>query len=436
MQANLETLGQLERRLSVAVPMAEIDSEIESRLKKLTRSVKMHGFRPGKVPLKVVEQQYGPQVRQEVLGDTVEKSFGEAVRQQKLKVAGYPKFEAKPLEAGASAFEYSATFEVYPEIRVGDLSQVTLTRPQLEVGEAEVDKTLEVIRKQRATYEPVDRGAEPGDRLNIDYRGTIDGTDFEGGTAQGHNVTLGEGRLLPDFDAQLKGMASGDARTFDVRFPDDYHGKDVAGKTARFDVAVKAVAAPRLPELNADFARQLGVGDGDLGKMRAEVKANLEREVKLRLKNRVKEQVMQALLQVTQFDAPKSLVDLEVQRLQSRMRQELAASGLPVKNETPMPREVFEQQAERNVRLGLILGELVRAQNLQPRPEQVRAVVEEQAQSYERPAEVVKWFYQSPERLRDIEAAVMEDNVVEWALKTARNEDKAMAFDELMGTRQ
>lgn len=436
MQANLETLGQLERRLSVAVPMAEIDSEIESRLKKLTRSVKMHGFRPGKVPLRVVAQQYGPQVRQEVLGDTVEKSFGEAVRQQKLKVAGYPKFEAKPLEAGASAFEYSATFEVYPEIRVGDLSQVTLTRPQLEVGEAEVDKTLEVMRKQRATYEPVERGAEPGDRLTIDYRGTIDGADFEGGTAQGHNVTLGEGRLLPDFDAQLKGMASGDARTFDVRFPDDYHGKDVAGKTARFEVTVKAVAAPRLPELNADFARQLGVGDGDLGKMRAEVKANLEREVKLRLKNRVKEQVMQALLQVTQFEAPKSLVDLEVQRLQSRMRQELTASGLPVKNETPMPREVFEQQAERNVRLGLILGELVRAQNLQPRPEQVRAVVAEQAQSYERPAEVVKWFYQSPERLRDIEAAVMEDNVVEWALKTARHEDKAMAFDELMGARQ
>ena len=436
MQANLETLGQLERRLSVAVPIAEIDSEIESRLKKLTRSVKMHGFRPGKVPLKVVAQQYGPQVRQEVLGDTVEKSFGEAVRQQKLKVAGYPKFEAKPLEAGASAFEYSATFEVYPEIRVGDLSQVTLTRPQLEVGEAEVDKTLEVMRKQRATYEPVERGAEPGDRLTIDYRGTVDGADFEGGTAQGHNVILGEGRLLPDFDAQLKGMASGDARTFDVRFPDDYHGKDVAGKTARFEVTVKVVAAPRLPELNADFARQLGVADGDLDKMRAEVKANLEREVKLRLKNRVKEQVMQALLQVTQFDAPKSLVDLEVQRLQSRMRQELAASGLPVKNETPMPREVFEQQAERNVRLGLILGDLVRAQNLQPRPEQVRAVVEEQAQSYERPAEVVKWFYQSPERLRDIEAAVMEDNVVEWALKTARNEDKAMAFDELMGARQ
>lgn len=436
MQANLETLGQLERRLSVAVPIAEIDSEVESRLKKLTRSVRLPGFRPGKVPYKVVAQQYGPQVRQEVLGDTVEKSFDEAVRQQKIKVAGYPRFEAKPLEVGASAFEYSAIFEVYPEVVVGDLAQVTIAQPKLDVGEAEVDKTLEVMRKQRATYEPVARGAETGDQLKMDYRGTIDNAEFQGGSAQDHTVILGEGRLLADFEAQLSGMKSGDAKAFDVRFPDDYHGKDVAGKTARFEVTVKEVAAPRLPALDADFARQLGVADGDLGKMRAEVKANLEREVKQRLKNRVKEQVLQALQNVTQFEAPKSLVELEVERLQNRMRQELAASGIPVKGDTPLPREMFEQQAERNVRLGLILGEVVRTHSLQPKPEQVRAVVDEQAQSYERPAEVVKWFYQSPERLREIEAAVMEDNVVAWALKAARTEEKAMAFDELMGARQ
>lgn len=433
MQANLETLGRLERRLSVAVPITEIDSEIETRLKKLVRSVKMHGFRPGKVPLKVVAQQYGPQVRQEVLGDAVERSFGEAVRQQKLRVAGYPRFEAKPLEEGASAFEYSATFEVYPEVALGDLTQATVTRPRLEIGEPQIDKTLEVMRKQRATYEPADRVAQAGDRLTIDYRGTIDGAEFEGGTAQGHTVVLGEGRLLPDFEHQLAGMKGGESNTFDVRFPDDYHGKDVAGKTARFEVTVKEVAAPRLPELDREFARSLGIADGDLGKMRAEVKANLEREVRLRLKNRVKEQVMQALLDVTRIEAPKSLVDLEVQRLQQRMRQELSASGVQVKDEMPMPRDVFEKQAERSVRLGLILAEVVRSQQLQAKPEQVRAVVEEQAQSYERPAEVVKWFYQSPERLREIESAVMEDNVVEWALKTARTEDKAIEFDELMG---
>lgn len=433
MQANLETLERLERRLSVAVPIAEIDSEIETRLKKLTRSVKLHGFRPGKVPFKVVAQQFGPQVRQEVLGDAVEKSFGEAVRQQKLRVAGYPRFEAKPLEDGASAFEYSATFEVYPEVTLGDLAQVTITRPQLEVGDTEVDKTLEVMRKQRTTYEPVDRAAEAGDRLTIDYRGTIEGVEFEGGTAQGHTLVLGEGRLLADFESQLTGMKAGESKAFDVRFPDDYHGKDLAGKTARFEVTVKEVAAPRLPALDAEFARRLGIADGDVAKMRAEVRANLEREVKLRLKNRVKEQVMQALLDVTRIDVPKALVDREVERLQNRMRHELSASGVQVKSDTPMPREVFEKQGDRNVRLGLILAEAVKSHNLQAKPEQVRAVVEEQAQSYERPAEVVKWFYQSPERLREIESVVMEDNVVAWALSAARTEDKTIEFDELMG---
>jgi trigger factor len=436
MQANLETLGQLERRLSVAVPIAEIDSEIETRLRKLSRSVKMHGFRPGKVPLKVVAQQYGPQVRQEVLGDAVEKSFGEAVRQQKLRVAGYPRFEAKPLADGANTFEYSATFEVYPEVALGDLSQVQITKSQLEVGEAEVDKTLDIMRKQRAEYDPVDRAAERGDRLTIDYRGTIDDKEFEGGAAQGQSVVLGEGRLLPDFENQLAGVKKAESKTFDVRFPDDYHGKDVAGKTARFDVTVNEVAVPRLPELNADFARSLGIADGDLQKMRADVRANLEREVRLRLKNRLKEQVMQALLDVNRIEAPKSLVDMEIQRLEQRTRKELTAGGVQVKDDMPMPREVFEKQAERNVRLGLIIAEVVKTGNLHAKPEQVRAVVEEQAQSYERPAEVVKWFYQSPDRLREIESAVMEDNVVAWVVRAAKMEEKAIAFDELMGGRQ
>jgi trigger factor len=436
MQANLETLGQLERRLSVAVPIAEIDSEIENRLRKLSRSVKMHGFRPGKVPLKVVAQQYGPQVRQEVLGDAVEKSFGEAVRQQKLRVAGYPRFEAKPLADGANTFEYSATFEVYPEVALGDLSQVQITKSQLEVGEAEVDKTLDIMRKQRAEYDPVDRAAERGDRLTIDYRGTIDDKEFEGGAAQGQSVVLGEGRLLLDFENQLAGVKKAESKTFDVRFPDDYHGKDVAGKTARFDVTVNEVAVPRLPELNADFARSLGIADGDLQKMRADVRANLEREVRLRLKNRLKEQVMQALLDVNRIEAPKSLVDMEIQRLEQRTRKELTAGGVQVKDDMPMPREVFEKQAERNVRLGLIIAEVVKTGNLHAKPEQVRAVVEEQAQSYERPAEVVKWFYQSPDRLREIESAVMEDNVVAWVVRAAKMEEKAIAFDELMGGRQ
>lgn len=432
MQANLETLGQLERRLSIAVPLAEIDSEVEGRLKRLTRTVKMHGFRPGKVPYKVVVQQYGGQVRQEVLGDALQKSFGEAVRQQNLKVAGYPKFDAKPLADGANQFEYSATFEIYPEVAVGDLSQAVITRPALEVGEVEIDKTIGIMRKQRATYEPVERAAADGDRVTMDYKGTIDGNPFEGGTAENSSIVLGEGRLLPDFEKQLPGMKSGASKTFELRFPDDYHGKEVAGKTATFEVKLTQVAAPKLPEIDAEFAKSLGVADGDLGKMRAEIKANLEREVKTRLNNRVKDQVMQALLDATRIEVPKALVEMEIERLQTQARQDFAARGIPVRDDMPLPAEVFEKQAKRRVNLGLILAEVVRANNLNARPEQVKAVVEEQAQSYEHPQEVVKWYYQSPERLRDIESMVLEENVVVWALNAAKVEDKAIAFDELM----
>lgn len=432
MQANLEKLDQLGRRLDIAVPMAEIDSEVDSRLKRLSRTVKMHGFRPGKVPLKVVAQQYGGQVRQEVLGDALQKSFGEAVSQQNLKVAGYPKFEAKPPADGASQFEYSATFEVYPEIAVGDISKTVLSRPTLEVGDAEIDKTLEIMRKQRVSYVAAERAAADGDRVTLDYRGTMDGKEFDGGAAKAYAVVIGEGRMLPDFETQLVGMKAGESKTFDLRFPDDYHGKDVAGKTAKFEITLSQVAGPVLPQVDAEFAKSLGVTDGDLAKMRSDIKGNLEREVKARLKGRLKEQVMQALLDVTRVDVPKSLVEMEVQRLQDMARQDLAARGIPVRDDMPMPAEVFEKQAQRRVNLGLILAEVVRINNLQAKPEQVRAVVEEQAQSYEHPAEVVKWFYQSPERLRDIESMVLEDNVVAWALSTAKVEDKSVTFDELM----
>ena len=433
MQANLETLGALERKLSVALPLTEIASEVENRLKRLSRTVRMHGFRPGKVPFKVVVQQYGPQVRQEVLGDAMQRSFGEAVRDQNLKVAGYPRFEPQPLSDGEAEFRYSATFEIYPEIAVGDFSGATIERPQLEVSETDVDKTIEIMRKQRARFEPVERGAENEDRVTMDFLGTIDGAEFQGSSAKDQAAVLGAGRLLSDFEGNLVGMKAGETKAFDVRFPDDYHGKEVAGKTARFEVTVKRVDGPRLPEVNADFAKNLGVADGDIAKMRAEVRANLEREVKAKLKMRVRDQVIQALLDSTRFEAPKSLVQMEAQRLQAGARQELAARGIAVTNETPMPTDLFEQQAQRRVSIGLILGELMKAHNLYPRPDQVRGLVEEQAQSYERPQEVVKWFYAEPERLRDIESSVAEENVVNWALGVAKVTDKRVEFDEMMG---
>jgi trigger factor len=435
MQAELERLSALERRLSVRLPASEIATEVETRLKRLSRTVRLHGFRPGKVPLKVVAQQFGPQVRQEVLGDAMQRSFGEAVRQQNLRVAGYPRFEPKPLGEGETEFEYSAVFEVYPDVVVGDLGSVHIERPVLAVGEAEVDKTIEVIRKQRARYEPVERAAREGDRVILDYRGTIGGAEFPGGSASGQSVTIGERRLLPEFEEHLVGAKPGETRTFEVCFPEDYRNAELAGKTARFEVSVKEVAEPRLPPLDAEFAKSLGVADGDLARMRAEVKENLEREVRARLKQRVKDQVMQKLLEVTAVEAPRSLVEIEVQRLRSAMRQDLAARGVQVAADAQLPSELFRAQAERRVKLGLILAELVRTHALQAKPEQVRAAVEEQAQSYERPEEVVKWFYGSPERLREVESMVLEDNVVAWALSVARVTEKAIEFDELMGNR-
>lgn len=433
MQANLETLGSLQRKLNIVVPMAEIDGEIEVRLKRLSRTVKLAGFRPGKVPFKVVAQQFGAQVRQEVLGDTLQKSFGDAVNQQNLRVAGYPKFDALPPVEGAAEFSYSATFEVYPEVVVGDVAQASVKRARLEVTETDVDKTLEVMRKQRVSYEPADRAAADGDRVTMDYVGTIDGVEFAGGKAQDQNIVLGEGRFLPEFEKALPGLKAGDQKSFELKFPDDYAGKEVAGKTAVFAASVKAVASPKLPEIDAEFAKTLGVADGDIVKMRAEIRANLEREVAARTKARTKERVMDALMEVTRIEVPKALVDMEIERLQQMARQDLAARGIPVGDNVPLPAEMFEKNAQRRVTLGLILGEVVRGQGLAAKPEQVKAAVDEQAQSYERPDEVVKWFYSSPERLREVEGMVLEENVVAWVLGKAKVEDEAMSFDELMG---
>jgi trigger factor len=438
MQATIEKVSNLERRLNVALPMQEIETEVESRLKRLARSVKMHGFRPGKVPFRLVQAQYGGKVRQEVLGDALQKSFGEAVRQQNLRVAGYPRFEAKQPdgEGGEPAqVEFSATFEVYPEIAVGDLAGVVVQRPVVEVDDAAVGKTIEVLRKQRVHYHETQRGAQNGDGVTIDYHGTIDGAAFEGGAAQGHATLLGEGRLLPDFEKAILGMLPGDRREFELAFPEDYHGKDVAGKTARFEVTLHSVQEPHLPEVDADFAVALGIADGDVGKLRADVKANVEREVRRRVSARVKDQVMKTLLEQTSIELPKSLVQMEIERLMEGMRRDLTARGMKAED-IPMPGEAFEPEARKRVALGLIIAELVRRENLGAKPEQLKAVVQDYAESYERPEEVVRWYYQSPDRLREVESLVLENNVVEWVLSRARVEDKPMAFDELMGNAQ
>jgi trigger factor len=434
MQANLETLGSLERRLSISLPLDSVNTEIESRLKRLARTVKLHGFRPGKVPLKIVEQQFGGQVRQEVLGDTVQQSFGEAVREKQLRVAGYPRIEVKP-GADAAKLEYTATFEVYPDVALGTVDGAKIDRPVVDIGDAEVDKTLEILRKQRTHFEVTQRAAATGDQVRIDYRGSIGGTPFEGGTAEDQYVQLGGGQLLADFEKNLVGMRQGESKAFDLRFPDDYHGKEVAGKDARFEVTVREVREPRVPALDAEFAKSLGIGDGDLAKMRSEIKGNLEREVKRRATSRVKDQVMKALLDSTKVDVPRALVDMEVERLTQNMRRDLEARGMKAE-QIPMPREAFEPEAVRRVSLGLILAEITSSHKLEARPEQIKAVVNEHAQSYEKPEEVMRWYYQQPERLREIESVVLEDNVVQWVLSKAKVEDKATPFDDLMGNAQ
>jgi len=432
MQSNVETLGLLERRLNVTVPQEKIETEVESRLKRIARTAKIRGFRSGKVPLKIVLQQYGPQVRQEVMGDVLQKSFGEAVLEQKLRVAGYPRFEAKEVTENALQFEFSATFEVYPDVILGDLKSTDIEQPVMQVSPTDVDKAIKIMRKQRTQYNVVERPVLAGDRINIDYHGVIDGVEFDGSSANKFLLNLGEGQFLKDFEEQMIGMSTEQSKTFEVTFPVNYHGKEIAGKTATFEVELNGVEEPKLPELNADFARSLGIAEGGVEKMHGEVQANLEREVSKRIKTRIKENVMRALLDTTTIETPKVLVALELDRLMESTRNDLKERGMKVKD-VPLPPDLFQEQAQRRVNLGLIMAELVKTYDLHAKPEQVRTLVENFAQSYENPGEVVKLHYSSKERLNEAESAVLEDNVVAWVLEKANVVEKVVTFDELMG---
>jgi trigger factor len=431
MAANVENLGTLERRVSMSVPVRDIEKQVDERLRQLARNVKMPGFRPGKVPMKIVAQTYGPQVRNEVLGDAVQKSFSEVVKEANLRVAGYPKIEKKD-GAGAEALEFSATFEIYPEVKPGDLTGTAFEQPKVAVDDAAVARTIEVLRKQRTKFVAADRPAKDGDRLTVDFNGTIDGAPFDGGAAQNFIFALGAGSMLPEFDAAARGTSVGESKRFGLKFPADYHGKDVAGKEAQFEILVKNVDEPRLPEIDAEFAKSLGVADGDVEKMRGEIRANVEREVKKRIEARVKNQAMEALLASTPLEVPRALVEMEAQQLVQRAAQDLQGRGVKPEQLNLNPQQ-FEEAAKRRVALGLIIAELARAENLQPKPGEVRALVEQEAQSYESPAEVVKWFYMQPQRLSEMEAMALEANVVKWVLSKAKVQEREMAFDELMG---
>jgi trigger factor len=430
MQANLEVLEGLARRLDISVPMDQLETEVLNRLKRLARKVKMDGFRPGKAPLAAVARQHGAGVRQEVLGEALQSRFGEAVQAHQLKIAGYPRFEPKTGAGAASEMTFSASFEVYPEVQIGTLSDGKISRPAVELSDADVAKTLEVLQKQRRVFERVERAAAEGDLVRFDYQGTVDGTAFEGGQGEDFAAVIGEGRLLKDFEQSLVGLKAGDSKGFDLTFPADYAARELAGKSAHFEVQLKDVQAPVLPPVDADFAKALGIEDGDVEKLKAEVKANLEREVKRRVQVKLKEQAMELLLQKSTLDLPTSLVAMEADRLLNMTEADMQARGV---QSVKLSADMFTGQAERRVRLGLILAEIVQANKLTAQPEQIRTLIAEQAQSYEDPEQVVQWYYQSPDRMGEIESLALEENVVAWVAGQAQMEDVATSFDDLMG---
>lgn len=431
MEATTAQINELERRVDLSIAIANVEKEMDQRLKRMGKNMKMAGFRPGKVPFSMVRQQYGEQARHEVLSEELDRVFGEAVTAQKMRVAGYPRIEPKVTDS-TTELEFTAIFEVYPEITLGDLASAEVERPVLEVTDAEIDKTLDILRKQRVSYEDTDRAAAKEDRVVIDFLGKKDGIPFQGGEAKDYPFVLGQGMMLPDFENAVEGSKAGESKTFDLAFPADYHAPDLAGQTVQFEITVKQIQAPKLPELDTEFAKGMGIADGDVTKMRTEIEANLKREVKRRIEAKLKDQVMDALIKSTPISIPSALLENEIQRLMQAARQDMEQRGMKIKD-MPIQPEWFADQAKRRVTLGLILAELVKSEKLHATPEQVRAMVEEGAQSYEQPEEVIRWYYAQPQRLQEVEGVAIENNVVDWVLSKAKVTDKAAVFDELMG---
>ncbi len=434
MAVTVETLEKLERKITLSLPLAAVQSEVESRLKRMARTVKMDGFRPGKVPMNVVAQRYGYSVQYEVLNDKVGEAFTLAANEAKLRVAGQPRITEKE-GAPEGEMTFDAVFEVFPEVKIGDLSDVEVEKLATEVTDSAIDRTLDILRKQRRSFSDraADEVATDDDRVTIDFEGKIDGEPFAGGKAEGFQFILGEGRMLEQFEKAVRGMKAGESKTFPLNFPEDYHGKDVAGKEADFLVTLTKIEAQQLPVVDEEFARSLGIADATVEGLRADIRKNLEREVRFRVAARNKQAVMAALEKAVSFDLPKALVENELERLVAGAREDLKQRGIKDADKAPIPTEVFQPQAERRVRLGLTVAELVKAHNLAATPEQVKTHVEDLAQSYEKPEDVVRWYFGEPQRLAEVEAVVIEENVSSHVLSQAKVVDKALPFDELMG---
>lgn len=434
MAVTVETLEKLERKITLSLPVDTIQIEVQSRLKRLARTVKMDGFRPGKVPMNVVAQRYGYSVQYEVMNDKVGEAFSAAANEAQLRVAGQPRISEKE-GAPEGQLQFDAVFEVYPDVKIGDLSAAQVERVSSEVSEEAIDKTIEILRKQRRSFaqRAMDAAAQEGDRVTVDFEGKIDGEPFAGGKADDFQFLVGEGQMLKEFEEAVRGMKSGESKTFPLSFPADYHGKDVAGKQADFLVTVKKIEAAHLPEVNEALAKSLGIAEGSIQALRADIRKNLERELKFRLLARNKNAVMDALVAQSQLDIPKSSVQAELDRMVEGARADLKQRGVKDADKAPIPEDLFRPQAEKRVRLGLVVAELVRANDLQARPEQIQAHIAELSASYEKPEEVVRWYMSDRRRMAEVEAVVIENNVTDFVLAKAKVTDKALGFDDLMG---
>ncbi len=434
MAVTVETLEKLERKMTLTLPVTVIQSEIQSRLKRLAKTVKMDGFRPGKVPMNVVAQRYGYSVHYEVMNAKVGEAFSSAANEAKLRVAGQPRItEKEGAPEGEMAFD--AVFEVFPDVKLGDLAGAAVEKLSCEVSALAIDKTLDILRKQRRTFSqrPHDAAAQLTDRVSVDFEGKIDGEPFDGGKAENFQFVLGDGQMLREFEEATTGMKTGESKTFVLAFPADYHGKDVAGKAADFMVSVKKIEAAHLPDVDEALAKSLGIEDATVEGLRADIQKNLEREVKFRLMARNKQAALDAMASVAELDLPNASVQSELQRLIENARADLKQRGVKDADKAPIPEEIFKPQAERRVRLGLVVAELVRTNDLQARSEQIKSHIDELSASYEKPAEVVRWYYGDPKRMAEVEAIVIENNVTDYILSHAKLTERLIAFDDLMG---
>jgi trigger factor len=435
MAVAVETLEKLERKMILTLPVATVQNEVEQRLRKLSRQVKIDGFRPGKVPMSIVTQRYGYSVHYEVINDKVGEAFQAAANDAKLRVAGGLKISESEKAADEGSMNFDAVFEVYPEVKVGDLTAAEVEKSTAQVTEEAIDRTVEILRKQRRSFaqRSAADGVLEGDRVTVDFLGKIDGEPFEGSKAEDFAFMVGEGQMLKEFDQAVRGMRLGESKTFPLVFPADYHGADVAGKTADFMVTVKKLEAQHLPEVNEAFAKSLGIADNSIEGLRADIKKNLEREVKFRLIAKNKSAVMDALIAKAELDLPKSIVQSELDRMAQAARADLKQRGIKDADKAPIPEDIFRPQAERRVRLGLVVAELVKQNDLGAKPEQIKAHIEEMAASYEKPADVIRWYQSDRQRLAEVEAVIIENNVMDFVLSKAKVTEKALAFDELMG---